>query len=134
MPSAVPASAAEIVTASGRRQLVILADSLVVGGAERVLQALAEDLPGEGFSVRVGCLRSAGRVGEELRAAGVPVDEGMVRALRCCQRPWLQLLRVGTVLIEMALFMLAVRFLPLADAHAILAAAPLIVTALALPL
>lgn len=61
--------------ASGRRQVIILADSLVVGGAERVLQALAEDLPGEGFSVRVGCLRAAGPVGEELRSAGVPVDE-----------------------------------------------------------
>jgi glycosyltransferase involved in cell wall biosynthesis len=71
------ASAAEIVHASGQRQLVILADSLVVGGAERVLQALAEDLPGEGFSVRVGCLRTAGPVGDELRAAGVPVDEGI---------------------------------------------------------
>jgi glycosyltransferase involved in cell wall biosynthesis len=78
----VPASAAEIVDASGRRQLVILADSLVVGGAERVLQALAEDLPGEGFSVRVGCFRSAGTVGEELRKAGVPVDEQIARGAR----------------------------------------------------
>ena len=60
--------------ASGRRQLVILADSLVVGGAERVLQALAEDLPGEGFCVRVACLRASGPVGEELRSVGVPVD------------------------------------------------------------
>jgi glycosyltransferase involved in cell wall biosynthesis len=81
----VPASAAEIVTASGRRQLVILADSLVVGGAERVLQALAEDLPGEGFSVRVGCLRTAGPVGDELRAAGVPVDQQVAPSPRS---PW----------------------------------------------
>lgn len=78
----VPASAAEIVDASGRRQLVILADSLVVGGAERVLQALAEDLPGEGFLVRIGCLRSAGPVGEELRSVGVPVDENVAPEAR----------------------------------------------------
>jgi glycosyltransferase involved in cell wall biosynthesis len=70
------------VSASGRRNLVILADSLVVGGAERVLQALAEDLPGEGFSVRVGCLRGAGPVGAELREAGIAVDEGIARAPR----------------------------------------------------
>ena len=38
------------------------------------LQALAEDLPGEGFSVRVGCLRATGPVGEELRAEGVQVE------------------------------------------------------------
>ncbi len=57
------------------RRLTIPADSLVVGGAERVLQALAEDLPGEGFLVRVACLRDAGPVGEQLRRAGVEVDE-----------------------------------------------------------
>ena len=54
----------------------------MVGGAERVLQALAEDLPGEGFSVRVGCLRAAGPVGEELRAAGVRVDEAIAPSAR----------------------------------------------------
>lgn len=69
---------------SGRpvRRLAILADSLVVGGAERVLQALAEDLPGEGFSVRVGCLRAAGPVGEELRRAGVEVDDQVAPSTR----------------------------------------------------
>lgn len=70
-----PASAADRVAAREQRRLAILADSLVVGGAERVLQALAEDLPGEGFFVRVGCLRDAGPVGGQLRAAGVEVDE-----------------------------------------------------------
>ncbi len=49
-------------------------------------------------------------------------------------RPGLQLVRVGAVLIEMWLFMVAVRHLPLADAHAVLAAAPLIATALAWPI
>jgi glycosyltransferase involved in cell wall biosynthesis len=80
--SVVRASAAEVVTASSRRNLVILADSLVVGGAERVLQALAEDLPGEGFRVRVGCLRGAGPVGRELREAGIAVDEQIAPAPR----------------------------------------------------
>jgi glycosyltransferase involved in cell wall biosynthesis len=70
------------VSASTRRHLTILADSLVVGGAERVLQALAEDLPGEGFSVRVGCLRSSGAVGDELRTAGVQVDEAIAPSAR----------------------------------------------------
>ncbi|RKZ05685.1 hypothetical protein DRQ32_12110 [bacterium] len=69
------ASAGDQVGVAGSRRLTILADSLVVGGAERVLQALAEDLPGEGFLVRVACLRDAGPVGEQLRRAGVEVDE-----------------------------------------------------------
>ncbi|MEO1092375.1 MAG: DMT family transporter [Pseudomonadota bacterium] len=58
-----------------------------------------------------------------LRAAG---------ALRS-RRPVLQIVRVTALVVEMALFMLAIRHLPLADTHAILAASPLVVTALAWP-
>lgn len=58
----------------------------------------------------------------------------IIRSLRASRRPGLQLLRVTAVVLEIVLFMLAVRYLPLADAHAILAVAPLIVTALAWPL
>ncbi len=57
-----------------------------------------------------------------------------VAALGAARRPWLQVVRVLAVLAEMALVMLAIRHLPLADVHAVLAAAPLAVTAMAAPL
>lgn len=58
----------------------------------------------------------------------------MARAITASKRPLVQSIRVTVLIVEMGLFMLAVRFLPLADTHAILAASPLIVTALAWPL
>ncbi len=45
--------------------------------------------------------------------------------------PWWQALRTVVLLLEMATFVLSVRYLPLADVHAVAAAAPLITTALA---
>lgn len=45
--------------------------------------------------------------------------------------PWWQLLRTVVLLLEMSAFVLAFRHLPLADVHAVAAAAPLIATALA---
>jgi drug/metabolite transporter (DMT)-like permease len=48
--------------------------------------------------------------------------------------PKLQVLRGVLLVVETALFVVAFRFLPLADAHAIGAAAPLIATALAVPI
>ena len=45
--------------------------------------------------------------------------------------PWWQLLRTVVLLLEMAAFIFAFRQLPLADVHAVAAAAPLIATALA---
>lgn len=45
--------------------------------------------------------------------------------------PWWQLLRTVVLLLEMSTFVLAFRSLPLADVHAVAAAAPLIATALA---
>lgn len=44
-------------------------------------------------------------------------------------RPWLQITRSLFIVVEIGLFILAVRLLPLADAHALLATTPLIVTA-----
>jgi drug/metabolite transporter (DMT)-like permease len=48
--------------------------------------------------------------------------------------PWLQTLRVVILLVEMWFFLSAFAAIPLADAHAIGASAPLLVTALSVPL
>lgn len=45
--------------------------------------------------------------------------------------PWWQALRSGVLLLEMSCFVLSLRYLPLADVHAVAAASPLIATALA---
>ncbi len=60
-----------------RLRVAFVVDSLVVGGAERVVQALASGLGHEGFEVVVGCLRSPGPIGEALRTRGIRVDEGL---------------------------------------------------------
>lgn len=49
-------------------------------------------------------------------------------------RPWLQLARALVIVVEMTLVVAAYRTLPLADAHAIFAVTPLLVTALSVPL
>ena len=56
-----------------RLRTAILADSLVVGGAERVVQTLALRLAEFDVDVELGCLREAGPIGEALRDAGVPI-------------------------------------------------------------
>jgi drug/metabolite transporter (DMT)-like permease len=50
------------------------------------------------------------------------------------RRFWLQSLRSLMLMVEIGLFILTITVLPLADAHAILAISPLIVTALSVPL
>ena len=55
--------------------------------------------------------------------------QGLVGAMRS-KRPWLQFTRSLILLIESAIFVLAFRYLPLADAHALAATSPLIVIAL----
>lgn len=50
------------------------------------------------------------------------------------RRFWLQSLRSFMLMVEIGLFILTITVLPLADAHAILAISPLIVTALSVPL
>lgn len=49
-------------------------------------------------------------------------------------RPFFQLLRVIILVTEMGLVLVAFRLMPLADAHALFAATPLLVTALSMPL
>ena len=46
-------------------------------------------------------------------------------------RPWLQVIRAAVLTLEIATFILSVRYLPLADVHAIGASTPLMVAALA---
>ena len=53
---------------------------------------------------------------------------GLVRAARS-RRPWLQASRALLAVIESAVFVLALRYLPLADTHAVAATSPLIVIA-----
>jgi len=55
--------------------------------------------------------------------------QGLIPALRTRQ-PWLQITRSLILVIESAIFVLAFRYLPLADAHALAATSPLIVIAL----
>lgn len=55
--------------------------------------------------------------------------EGIATALKST-RPWLQLVRSLVAIVEGAVFVLAFRYLPLADTHAVAATSPLIVVAL----
>lgn len=48
-------------------------------------------------------------------------------------RPWLQIARTTVLVVEMTLVMIAFRIMPLAAVHAIVAATPLLVTALSVP-
>jgi drug/metabolite transporter (DMT)-like permease len=57
---------------------------------------------------------------------------GLKRVART-HRPFFQLARVILIVVEMGLVLLAFRVMPLADAHAIFAATPLVVTALSVP-
>ncbi len=59
--------------------------------------------------------------------------KGIRRVLQSA-RPWLQGTRALLLIIESAIFVLAFKYLPLADAHAIAAASPLFVMALSVPL
>ncbi len=55
---------------------------------------------------------------------------GGLRASFATARPWLQASRALLAVVESAVFVLAFRYLPLADTHAIAATSPLIVIAL----
>ncbi len=59
--------------------------------------------------------------------------QGLATAART-RRPWLQAVRALVAVIESAVFVLAFRYLPLADTHALAATSPLIVIALGVAL
>ena len=56
-----------------------------------------------------------------------------VRSKLKSRNPWLQIARSFVLVAEIAVFVLSFRYLPVADVHAVAAAVPLIVTALAVP-
>jgi glycosyltransferase involved in cell wall biosynthesis len=60
-------------------RLDILASTLVTGGAERVIEALARGLPENGFSVRVLCLHEPGDVGASIARSGTPLVSRFAR-------------------------------------------------------
>lgn len=60
-------------------------------------------------------------------------DQGVGGAFRT-NALWLQLVRGMVLVVQMSGFVLAVRYLPLADIHVIMSSTPLIVTVLAVPL
>jgi drug/metabolite transporter (DMT)-like permease len=66
-------------------------------------------------------------------AAWLARRQGGSEALRT-RHFWLQSLRSALLVVEIGLFILTITVLPLAEAHAILAVTPLIVTALSVPL
>jgi len=55
---------------------------------------------------------------------------GVGNALRS-RHPWVQIFRAGILLAEVSIFVLAFRYLPLADVHAVAAAAPVIAVVMA---
>lgn len=57
-----------------------------------------------------------------------------LRTVLSSKRPWFQIARSALIATSLGAFAYAVRVLPLADAHAILASAPLIATALSVPM
>jgi glycosyltransferase involved in cell wall biosynthesis len=62
--------------ANGRR-VEFLANSLVVGGAERVVESLCHGLAAHGWQVGVGTLRELGPIGESLRDRGLDVSSSL---------------------------------------------------------
>jgi glycosyltransferase involved in cell wall biosynthesis len=57
-----------------RLRVVHLVETLALGGMERVVQRLALETDAQRFEVQVVCLKAVGVVGDELRAAGIPVS------------------------------------------------------------
>ena len=55
-------------------RIALVTNGLRFGGAERIVQALAEDLMETGHTVRVIATTRDGPIGDALRAHGVPVD------------------------------------------------------------
>jgi hypothetical protein len=61
-------------------RIEILASTLVTGGAERVIEALALGLPRHGYRVRVLCLHEPGEIGVEIAGNGIPVVSRLARS------------------------------------------------------
>jgi glycosyltransferase involved in cell wall biosynthesis len=57
-----------------------LASTLVLGGAEKVVKALAIGLPRYGFKPHILCLYGLGRIGMELSQRGISAHFGLIRS------------------------------------------------------
>lgn len=79
---------------SRRHKVAVLASTLIVGGAERQLQALARGLRARDFEFHFFFFKEAGTIGRELAREGWPVEE------RVAARPW----RWARLLRELATF------------------------------
>ncbi len=65
--------------------------------------------------------------------AALMVGPRTIKAKLKSRRPWLQIGRSIVMVAEIGVFVLCFRYLPVADVHAVAAATPLLVTALAIP-
>ncbi len=59
-------------------RVTFLASTLQIGGAENMLLELVRHMDRDRFPVRVLCLRSGGRMSDELRELGVPVRDNII--------------------------------------------------------
>ena len=102
--------------------LLTMLAMLCFAGMDAISKSLVVDYPvGQMMWIRYGLLC--------VFALLVARRRGVRIALRS-ERPWLQLVRSLVAVIEGATFVLAFRYLPLADTHAVAATSPLIVIAL----
>ncbi|MCU0638963.1 MAG: glycosyltransferase [Candidatus Krumholzibacteria bacterium] len=60
-----------------RQRVTILCSTLVTGGAEMVVRALALGLAGYGIMPRIVCIREPGTIGEEIKNGGIAVLSGI---------------------------------------------------------
>jgi len=60
-----------------RRKIFILASTLVTGGAEIIVKALAKGLPEELYEVEIICLHEPGSIGEQIAAEGRRIIHGL---------------------------------------------------------
>lgn len=116
-------SIAAVETAPGRGIVLILLASLLFACMDAVSKTLVADYPiGQILWVRYAFFAGFATV-LSLRGGG------LVAGFRA-RRPALNLVRAVLLLAEIACFVLAFRYLPLADTHAIAAVYPLMITAL----
>lgn len=126
MSSEAPAVASRTPENIGRGILILVAAMFVFACQDGITKHLAQRFaPPQIIWIRFGAF--------VLLGLWLVRSYGLRRAFHT-SRPWLQLLRGMILVTQMIGFVLAVRYLPLADTHVILSSTPLIVTVLAIPL
>jgi drug/metabolite transporter (DMT)-like permease len=103
---------------------LLCATMVIIGSMDAVSKLLVRDLAvGQILAVRYWMFFGV--------ALWMAHRAGGIRATYRSARPWVQLARSGILMLEMAMFIQAFVYMQLADVHAIAAAAPLIVMAMA---